>query len=75
MRAAVEVLRKQFGASQRRACAVVNQPRSTQRYVAKVRCDEPALAVGCESANDVAVLLTKGVKAWQQYQDQVARGG
>ena len=29
--------------SQRRACAVLGQPRGTQRYRAKVKCDEPAL--------------------------------
>ena len=34
---------KQFEASQRRVCRVIEQPRSTQRYEPKVRDDEPAL--------------------------------
>jgi putative transposase len=42
-RAAVEHLRQAKRVSQRRACRVVNQPRSTQRYQAKVKSDEPAL--------------------------------
>ena len=34
---------KQFDASQRRVCRVIEQPRSTQRYAPKVPDDEPAL--------------------------------
>jgi putative transposase len=36
-------LQKQCDASQRQACRVAQQPRSTQRYVPQVRTDEPAL--------------------------------
>jgi transposase InsO family protein len=42
-RAAVERLRGAFDVSERRACKVVGQPRSSQRYQAKVRDDEPRL--------------------------------
>lgn len=42
-REAVERLETQCSASQRRACRVVEQPRSTQRYKAKPRDDEVAL--------------------------------
>lgn len=35
--------------------------------------DFPEL-VACNSAKELAVLLTKGVKAWQKYRDQVVRG-
>jgi hypothetical protein len=31
--------------------------------------------VACDSAKEVAVLLTEGVKAWQKYRDRVVRGG
>ena len=36
-------LRNEFTISERRACRVINQPRSCQRYVAKPRDDEDAL--------------------------------
>jgi putative transposase len=36
-------LQRQFAVSERRACDVLNQPRSTQRYESKLRDDEPAL--------------------------------
>ena len=40
-------LQEQFSVSERRACGVLEQPRSTQRYESKPRDDEPALlAVG-----------------------------
>jgi putative transposase len=42
-REAAERLGKQFDASQRRVCRVIDQPRSTQRYEPKARDDEPAL--------------------------------
>jgi len=42
-RAAVEHLQEQFGASERRACQVVDQPRSTQRYAGQPPDDEPKL--------------------------------
>ena len=42
-RAAVEQLQTQFDVSERRACQVLDQPRSSQRYQAKPRDDEPAL--------------------------------
>jgi transposase InsO family protein len=40
---AVRELQDQFAASERRACRVLNQPRSSQRRKAKPREDEPAL--------------------------------
>ena len=42
-REAVSVLQNRFGASERRACRVLRQPRATQRYMAKVRGDETPL--------------------------------
>ena len=42
-RAAVVQLREQFTVSERRACEVLDQPRSSQRYEAKPRDDEEAL--------------------------------
>jgi putative transposase len=42
-RAAVEHLQEQFDASERRACEVVNQPRSTQRYAGRITDDEGRL--------------------------------
>jgi len=42
-RAAVEQLQSSFDVSERRACEVVGQPRSSQRYQAQVRDDEPRL--------------------------------
>ena len=42
-RIAVEQLRSSFDVSERRACDVVGQPRSSQRYQAKIRDDEPRL--------------------------------
>lgn len=36
-------LQGRFEVAERRACAVVDQPRSTQRYEAKKKTDEPAL--------------------------------
>jgi putative transposase len=42
-RIAAETLREEFSVSERRACEVVDQPRSSQRYEAKVRDDEPRL--------------------------------
>jgi hypothetical protein len=42
-RAAVEHLQEKHGASERRACEVVDQPRSTQRYTGHSREDEPRL--------------------------------
>ena len=39
----VAKLQQQFGVSERRACQAVDQPRSSQRYQAKVKEDEPAL--------------------------------
>jgi len=42
-RAAVEHLQEKFDASERRACEVVNQPRSTQRYTGHAKDDEEKL--------------------------------
>ena len=42
-RAATEDLQGEFSVSERRACEVLDQPRSTQRYESKPRDDEPAL--------------------------------
>jgi len=42
-RIAVEQLQSSFSVSERRACKTVDQPRSSQRYQAKVRDDEPRL--------------------------------
>jgi len=42
-RAASEGLQEGFSVSERRACEVLDQPRSTQRYDLKPREDEPAL--------------------------------
>lgn len=42
-RAATVDLQQQFAVSQRRACAVLEQPRSTQRYQGSPRSDEGAL--------------------------------
>ena len=42
-RTAVEQLQSSFSVSERRACNVVDQPRSSQRYQAKVRDDEAKL--------------------------------
>lgn len=42
-RAAVCGLQQKFAASERRACEVLNQPRSCQRYQVKPRDDEPKL--------------------------------
>lgn len=42
-RAAASDVQQQFGVSERRACAVVEQPRSTQRYRGCPRSDEAAL--------------------------------
>ena len=42
-RAAASDLQQQFDVSERRACAVVEQPRSTQRYRGHPRSDEAAL--------------------------------
>ena len=42
-RAAVVELRTKFGVSERRACTVVDQPRSSQRFEAKPRTDEAPL--------------------------------
>ena len=42
-RAAVEHLQEQFDASERRACEVVDQPRSTQRYAGRITDDEGRL--------------------------------
>jgi transposase InsO family protein len=42
-REAVEHLQEKFDASQRRACEVVDQPRSTQRYAGRIKDDEPKL--------------------------------
>jgi len=39
----VTELQSKFGASERRACSVLEQPRSSQRYQAKPRSDEQAL--------------------------------
>ena len=36
-------VRQRFGASERHACLVLDQPRTTQRRVKKVRSDEVAL--------------------------------
>jgi putative transposase len=41
---AVEQLQEQFDVSERRACTVLDQPRGSQRYEAKPRDDEAALA-------------------------------
>ena len=41
---AVVVLQDEFEVSERRACRVLDQVRSSQRYVAKPRDDEPVLA-------------------------------
>lgn len=42
-RAAVEELQRKFPASERRACKTIGQARSSQRYQAKPRSDEPRL--------------------------------
>ncbi len=42
-RTAVEKAQQQFEVSERRACTTIDQPRSTQRYTARVREDEPKL--------------------------------
>lgn len=42
-RAAVNVLKNTFAVSERRGCQVVDQPRSSHRYVAQPCSDEPAL--------------------------------
>ena len=42
-RIAVDELQSSYEVSERRACEVVGQPRSSQRYQAKVREDEPRL--------------------------------
>ena len=42
-RTAAEELKEQYSVSERRACEVLQQPRSTQRYESKPRDDEPAL--------------------------------
>ena len=43
-RAATRNLQEQFCVSERRACAALGQPRSTQRYQAKPRTDDVAFA-------------------------------
>jgi putative transposase len=45
-RAAADELTEEFSVSERRACEVLDQPRSTQRYEPKPRANEPALAQG-----------------------------
>ena len=42
-RAAVGELQERFPVSERRACELVDQPRSSQRYAAKPRDDEASL--------------------------------
>ena len=42
-RAVTEDLQEEFSVSERRACEVLDQPRSKQRYESKPRDDEPAL--------------------------------
>lgn len=42
-RAAAEDVQGRFAVSERRACAVLEQPRGTQRYRGRPRTDEPAL--------------------------------
>ncbi len=42
-RAAAAGLQAKFAVSERRACQVIDQPRSSQRYAAKIASDEPAL--------------------------------
>lgn len=42
-RAAVNALQAKFTVSERRACRVIDQPRSSQRYASPPRDDEPAL--------------------------------
>lgn len=42
-RAAVAELRQRLGLSERRACRAIGQPRSSQRYEAQPRSDEPRL--------------------------------
>ena len=39
----MENLQQTFEVSQRRACAVLDQPRSSQRYVSEIRSDEAGL--------------------------------
>ena len=39
----MENLQQSFDVSQRRACVVLDQPRSSQRYVSEVRTDEAGL--------------------------------
>jgi hypothetical protein len=51
------------------AVAITTSPGS----VKGVPDDFPRI-VACDSADEVGVLLTKGVKAWQGYRDQVAGG-
>ena len=41
-RAAVGELQTQFAVSERRACGVLDQPRSSQRYQSQPRSDESA---------------------------------
>ena len=42
-RAAAAQLQAEFAVSERRACQVIDQPRSSQRYQAKIPDDEPVL--------------------------------
>ena len=42
-RVAVSALQESFDVSERRACMVLDQPRSSQRYAGRVRDDEPRL--------------------------------
>lgn len=72
-RAAVTYLRQAHGASERRACGLVGQPRSTQRYRRKVKPDdglrEEVAKVAAERPRFgyrriTAVLRQRGVKVW-----------
>ena len=48
-RDAVAHVQRDVGVSQRRACRALDQPRSTQRYLRKVKADEGPLLRAIES--------------------------
>jgi putative transposase len=56
-RAAVAHVRQAHGASERRACGLVGQPRSTQRYEAKTKPEDTLPKRIAELAPSVRVLV------------------
>jgi putative transposase len=79
-RAAVCKLQEEFAVSERRACNVLNQPRSCQRYQVKPRDDEPRLIermreLACQRPRfgyrRIAVLLRR--EAWRASDTRVFR--